>query len=59
MREKGENQMPPTPDHVDHPHAMEPDGIGRILDHVRVINELAWQDLLLARIPWYRSIHRF
>lgn len=46
MREKGENQMPPTPDHVDHPHAMEPDGIGRILDHVRVINELA-----LARPP--------
>jgi hypothetical protein len=45
MRKRNQKQMPLTPTTVDHPHAMELKFIRRILDHISIINELAWQDL--------------
>jgi IS5 family transposase len=45
MRKKNQKQMPLTPAKVDHPHVMELELIGRILDDIPTINELAWQEL--------------
>lgn len=45
MRKKHKSQMPLMMCSIEHPHAMELEGISRILDDNRIIYEWVWQDL--------------
>ena len=45
MRKKNQKQMPLMITGIDHPHAMELEGISRILDDNPTISEMVWQDL--------------
>lgn len=45
MRKRNHKQMPLMIAGIDHPHAMELEGISRILDSNPTISEMVWQDL--------------
>ena len=45
MRKKNQKQMPLTITSIDHPHAVELEGISQILDANPIINEWVLQDL--------------
>ncbi len=45
MRKKNQKQMPLVSTGVEHPHAIELDGISKILDENAIINEMVLQDL--------------
>ena len=45
MRKKNQKQMPLMITGIDHPHAMELEGISQILDDNSIISEMVWQDL--------------
>jgi transposase, IS5 family len=50
MRKKNQKQMPLMIAGIDHPHAMELEGISRILDDNPTISEMVWQDLTVNLI---------
>ncbi len=45
MRKKNQKQMPLTSTGIEHPRAIELDGISKILDENPIINEMVLQDL--------------